>query len=91
MTAPTSTSSPTATTAPTVKRLYRSRTDRKIAGVLGGLGEYLNADPTVLRVLFLVLALVTGGATLLAYPIMWIVTPESPATAPWPTAPATQV
>ena len=69
----------------TVKRLYRSRTDRKIAGVLGGFADYLTIDPTLLRVLFVVAAVLTGGASLLAYPVMWILTPEAPAVTTWPT------
>jgi phage shock protein C len=60
------------------RRLYRSRTNRKVAGVLGGVGEYAVVDPTALRVLFLLLAVVTGGLSLLAYPLMWLVMPESP-------------
>ena len=77
-------------TETTVRRLYRSRTDRMIAGVCGGIAEYSNLDPTLVRVLFILLAFITGGATLLAYPILWIVVPEQPAApASWPTAPAT--
>jgi phage shock protein C len=60
------------------RRLYRSRTNRKVAGVLGGVGEYAAVDPTALRVLFLLLAVVTGGVSLLAYPLMWLVMPEPP-------------
>ncbi|WP_017756397.1 PspC domain-containing protein [Calidifontibacillus oryziterrae] len=41
------------------KKLYRSRTDRKLAGILGGFGEYLGVDPTLLRVLFVILSIVT--------------------------------
>ncbi len=43
-----------------MKRLYRSRTDRKVAGVLGGLSEYLSVDPTIIRIIFLVLLIGTG-------------------------------
>ena len=76
-------------TETTVRRLYRSRTERMIAGVCGGIAEYSNLDPTLVRVLFILLAFVTGGATLLAYPILWIVVPEQPAVpASWPTTPA---
>lgn len=57
------------------ERLRRSRTDRKIAGVAGGLGRHLNIDPTVLRVLFVVLALF-GGAGLLLYGAAWLIVPE---------------
>lgn len=63
-------------TAP--RKLYRSRTNRTVAGVLGGIAEYANVDPTATRVIFLILAVVTGGAALLAYPLMWLVMPEAP-------------
>jgi phage shock protein C len=73
-------------TETTVRRLYRSRTNRMIAGICGGLAEYSGIDPTIARVLFILLAFVTGGAALLAYPILWVVIPEQPlAPAPWPT------
>jgi phage shock protein C len=72
----------------TVRHLYRSRDNRMIAGICGGLAEYANIDPTLARVLFIVLAFVTGGAALLAYPILWLVIPEQPmAPATWPTTP----
>lgn len=57
------------------ERLRRSTTDRKIAGVAGGLGRHLNIDPTVLRVLFVVLTLF-GGAGLVLYGAMWLIVPE---------------
>jgi phage shock protein C len=60
------------------RKLYRSRTDRKIVGVLGGIAEYADVDPTAVRVIFLLLAFVTGGAAVLAYPLMWLVMPEAP-------------
>ncbi len=59
----------------TYKKLTRSRTDRKIAGVCGGLGEYFNVDPTVIRLLFLLLLLFAGGGGLL-YIILWIIVPQ---------------
>ena len=59
------------------RRLYRSRTDRKLAGVCGGLAQYLNTDPTLIRVLFVVLALL-GGPGLVIYLLMWILVPEEP-------------
>lgn len=59
------------------KRLYRSRMDRKIAGVCGGLGDYFNIDPTLVRLLF-VLGLFLVGGTLLAYIVLMIVIPEEP-------------
>ena len=59
------------------RRLYRSRTDRKLAGVCGGLAQYSNIDATLIRVLFVVLALL-GGPGLVIYLLMWILVPEEP-------------
>jgi phage shock protein C len=55
-------------------KLYRSRTDSRIAGVCGGLGEYFDIDPTLIRLIFVLLAL-TGGHGVLLYIILWIVVP----------------
>ena len=52
-------------------RLRRSRTDRKIAGVAGGLGRHFDIDPTIVRVAFVVLAFF-GGAGLLLYGVGWL-------------------
>ncbi len=57
------------------KRLYRSISDRKIAGVCGGLAGYFDIDPTIVRLLAVVFVL-AGGSGLLAYIIAWIVVPE---------------
>ncbi len=57
------------------KQLTRSLTDRKIAGVCGGLARYLNIDPTVVRILFLI-ALFFGTFGFWAYLIVWIAAPE---------------
>lgn len=59
------------------KKFYRSRVDRKIGGVCGGLGEYFGIDPTLVRLLF-VLGLLFVGGTLLAYLILLIVIPDEP-------------
>jgi len=56
------------------KRLYRSRDDRMIAGVCGGLAEYFNMDPTIVRIIF-VLLIFANGLGILAYIIMAIVVP----------------
>ncbi|MCQ2300562.1 MAG: PspC domain-containing protein [Bacteroidales bacterium] len=58
------------------KRLTRSIHDRRIAGVCGGLGQYLNVDPTVIRIIFLAL-LVCGGGGGILYLIMWLCMPEA--------------
>jgi phage shock protein PspC (stress-responsive transcriptional regulator) len=60
-----------------VKRLYRSKTDRRIAGVCGGLAAYFNIDPTLVRLLA-VLGLILAGGTFWAYIIMAIVIPNEP-------------
>ncbi|MGH3357122.1 MAG: PspC domain-containing protein [Nocardioidaceae bacterium] len=58
-----------------IQRLHRSRTDRRIAGVAGGIGRHLDVDPTVIRVLLVVLAFF-GGAGLLIYGAAWLLVPE---------------
>ncbi len=60
-----------------IKKLYRSRTDRMLGGVCGGLGEYLAIDSTLIRILFIVLAF-AGGPGLIAYLIMLFIVPEEP-------------
>lgn len=59
------------------KKLYRSNTDKKLAGVCGGIAEYLDMDPTVIR-LIAVLVGVCAGSGLLAYIICAIIMPERP-------------
>jgi len=56
------------------KRLIRSK-EKMIAGVCTGLANYINIDPTIMRILFVLIAF-AGGASLLVYIIMWIVMPE---------------
>jgi phage shock protein C len=60
-----------------MKRLYRSRTHKVIGGVAGGIGEYLDIDPVLVRILFIV-AFFAGGFGILAYIIAWIIIPEQP-------------
>ncbi|PKL69827.1 MAG: PspC domain-containing protein [Methanomicrobiales archaeon HGW-Methanomicrobiales-1] len=59
-----------------MKRLYRSKTRRVLGGVCGGIGDYLEIDPTIIRLVWAVLTLVTWGICLLAYIIAWILVPE---------------
>jgi phage shock protein PspC (stress-responsive transcriptional regulator) len=61
----------------TTKKLYRSRADRRIGGVCGGLANYFNIDATLVRLLFLLGLLFVGG-TFFAYIILMIVIPEEP-------------
>jgi phage shock protein C len=57
-----------------IKKLYRSK-DRKIAGVCSGIAEYFNMDPTIIRILFVVLAFAWGFG-IIAYIAGWIMIPE---------------
>ncbi len=57
------------------KKLYRSRSDRMIAGVCGGLGEYLEVDPVWIRLFFVVLLFATGFG-FWAYLVLWIIIPD---------------
>ena len=62
---------------PETERLARSRTDRKVAGVCGGLADYFNLDPTVVRVLWAVLSVVPGSLVfgVVAYLVAWFIMP----------------
>ncbi len=73
----------------TTRRLYRSRQYRMVFGVAGGLGQYFNVDPTLLRLGFVVAALLPGigGAVILGYIIMAIVVPTRPVGEPEPPLP----
>lgn len=61
-----------------MKRLYRSRTDKKIAGVCGGLAKYFDIDPIIIRLIWL-FSIFCGGTGVLLYIIAWIVIPLEPA------------
>jgi phage shock protein PspC (stress-responsive transcriptional regulator) len=58
------------------KRLFRSRENRMVAGVSGGLGDYLGVDPTIVRLGFVVSAFF-GGAGIIAYLVAWLIVPEA--------------
>jgi len=61
------------------KRLYRSRKDRKIAGVCGGIAEYLDIDPTVIRIIYVLLTVFTGFILgIIAYLLIWLIIPNEP-------------
>ena len=56
-------------------RLFRSESDRKISGVAGGMAEALDVDPTLVRLLWVLVVIVTSGVGLLAYLAMWLIVP----------------
>ena len=62
-----------------MNKLYRSKRNRIIAGVCGGIGEYFKIDPTLIRLLWLLISILSAGAGgLVAYIIAWIIIPEEP-------------
>jgi len=65
------------TSPSTPRRLYRSRSDRMIGGVCGGLAAYFDVDPTLVRVLA-VISLVLPGPQILAYLVAWVLMPQEP-------------
>jgi phage shock protein C len=59
-------------------RLYRSTTDRSIAGVCGGVAAWLGLDPSIVRIVWVLLAFMSGGIFVLVYIVMAIVVPDAP-------------
>lgn len=59
------------------KRLYRSRDERILGGVCGGIARYFDVDPTIIRLLAVAL-IFAGGAAVIAYILAWIIVPEEP-------------
>jgi len=69
------------------RKLYRSRTDQMIGGVCGGIAAYFDLDPSIVRLLAVVLAIVGNAAVVIAYIVMWVVVPEEPLEGEAPVAP----
>lgn len=63
---------------PANKKLYRSRTNRMLFGVCGGIAEFFAIDPTIVRLVFVVGALLGFGSFILIYLVMFFVVPEEP-------------
>ena len=61
-----------------IKRLSRSRKDRMLGGVCGGLAEYFEVDPTIVRLIWILLIFFSMGGAILAYLIAWVIIPERP-------------
>jgi phage shock protein C len=60
-----------------MKRLYRSRKEKMLGGVCGGLGEHIDVDPTIIRLAWAVVTVLSVGMGILIYLIAWIIIPES--------------
>lgn len=60
------------------KKLYRSKKDSMVAGVCGGIAEYLDVDATLIRLLWIFITFL-GGSGIIAYLIAWVVIPNDPA------------
>ena len=65
-----------------MKRLYRSRTEKILGGVCGGLGGHFDIDPTIIRLVWAVVTVLSVGMGILIYLIAWIIIPESPVESP---------
>ncbi|WP_290541013.1 PspC domain-containing protein [Alistipes sp.] len=63
---------------PPLRKLYRTRSERSIAGICGGLAAYFDSDPTLIRLMMILLTLF-GGLSIWVYIILWVVIPEEPA------------
>ena len=65
-----------------MNRLYRSRKEKMLGGVCGGLGQHLAVDPTIIRLVWAVVTVLSVGMGVLIYLIAWIIIPESPDESP---------
>lgn len=70
--------SPAPPTTPPPRRLYRSRTQRMLGGVCGGIADYFNIDVTLVRIIA-VASILLPGPSIIAYIVAWIIVPEEPA------------
>ncbi len=58
------------------KRLYRSESNKVLAGICGGIAEYFNLDPVLVRIIFVVLLIISFGTAAIAYLIGWVIIPK---------------
>ena len=58
------------------KKLYRSKNNRMLLGVCGGLGDYLNTDPSVIRLIFVILCIISMGVGIIGYFVAALIVPE---------------
>lgn len=59
------------------EKLFRSRTDKMIGGVCGGIGDYFSIDPTIIRIIWALFSIL-GGAGIIVYLICWMIIPKKP-------------
>ena len=59
-----------------MKRLYRSKTERVLGGVCGGIGVHLDVDPIIIRIVWVILTCLSLGIGIVAYIVCWILIPE---------------
>ena len=59
-----------------MKRLYRSKTERILGGVCGGIGIHLDVDPIIIRIVWVILTCLSLGIGIVAYLVCWIIVPE---------------
>ena len=60
------------------RKLYRSRSDRKLFGVIGGFAKYFNVDATILRIIYVLLSIFVIGCPIIIYLIVALIIPEEP-------------
>jgi len=65
-----------------MKRLYRSRKEQMLGGICGGLGEHLDVDPSIIRLVWVVVTLLSLGTGIIVYLVAWIIIPQSPEESP---------
>jgi len=58
------------------KKLYRSKKERMVGGVAGGIAKYLDTDPTIIRLIWVLITILSVGLGLIGYLIAWIIIPE---------------
>lgn len=61
-----------------MKRLFRSKKEQMLGGICGGLSEYIDVDPSIIRLVFVVLIVLSWGLFLLVYIAAWVIVPASP-------------
>jgi phage shock protein PspC (stress-responsive transcriptional regulator) len=58
------------------RKLYRPENDKMLGGVCSGLAHYFNIDPTIMRLIYVMFTLITGGIGVFCYLLLWVITPK---------------